>query len=110
MMKKIRRIRWTIKDHIDDARMHMGYAYEEKEEGDTKASSMEIEEGMRRLNEGKKCLDKMADLIKDYEYKDKQDGMEEKAIKDKYCGWRAIHEMLSQDIKYLEEKFNNIKP
>lgn len=109
MMNKIRRLRWKIKDHIDDSKIHMGYYYEEKEEGDNRAAALEVEEGLRRLSEAKKGLDKMAEIIKDHESKDKSAGMEDMVIKEKYCGWRAIHEMLSYDVKYLEEKFNAIK-
>lgn len=109
MMSKIRRLRWKIKDHIDDARIHMGFVYEEKEEGDIKAAEKEITEGMNRLSCARKKLDEMAEIIRDYESKDKQKGIEEKTIKEKYCGWRAIHEMLAHDVMYLEQKFDEIK-
>ena len=109
MMNKIRRLRWEIKDHIDDAKIYMGYYYEEKEEGDTREASAQVEKGLRRLSDAKKGLDKMAEVIKDHETKDKNEGMEDKMIKEKYCGWRAIHEMLSQDVDYLEKKFNSLK-
>lgn len=109
MMNKIRRLRWKIKDHIDDAKIHMGFVYEEKEEGDNKSAHAEVDEGLHRLHEAKKKLDEMAEVIRDHEYKDKQKGLDEKTIKEKYCGWRAIHEMLARDIEYLEDKFDEVR-
>lgn len=109
MINKIKRLRWEINDHISDAKVFMGYYYEEKEEGDNREASTQIEKGLRRLNEAKKSLDKMAEVIKDHENSDRNKGMKENEVKEKYCGWRAIHEMLGEDINYLEDKFNFLK-
>lgn len=108
MSRKIRHLKWTIEDHIKDAGYHLGFAIEDKESGDTRGMRDEILEGENRLQEAKKKLDEFLEYIKDCEYKDKQSGIEERHLKDKYSAWRIIHKMWAEDIEDMEEKFDDM--
>lgn len=109
MNNKIKRMRWEITDHVKDAGYHYYFAMNEIEEGDNRAAKDEQMKGFNRIQEAKKVLDRMAELIKDHEYKEKQAGIKEDLIKEKFCGWRAIHMMLADDVTEMEEELEELK-
>lgn len=108
MKHKLKRLIWTIEDHIKDSGYDIKNAKREKEEQDTDLENFYIQSAKQRLEWANKGLDRYADIIRDYESMQRQNGHNRELIEEKTSAWHCICEMLEERIKYLSKEISEM--
>lgn len=97
MKEKLKRLIWTIEDHIKDSHYDLKRAREEKEDKDDELSIFYIQQAKQRLEMANSCLNKMDNVLRNYESKERENKSSE-IVEEKMEAWKCIRNMLGNKI------------
>lgn len=98
MKEKLKRLIWTIEDHIKDSHYDLKRAREEKEDKDDELSIFYIQQAKQRLEMANSCLNKMDNVLRNYESKEREKGKTSEIVEEKMEAWKCIRNMLENKI------------
>ena len=106
MKHKLKRLIWTIEDHIKDAGYDYRNAKKERDVEDIDMENFYIQSAKQRLEWANKGLDRYCNIIRDHESRERQNGYNKDVIEEKTSAWRCVFEMLEERIKYLSKELS----
>lgn len=109
MKHKLKRLIYTIDDHIKDSKEDYRDAWLEKEEKDSGMATFYIQSAKQRLEMANKALDKFTDIIRELESRERQEGVNKELIEEKNMAWRCLYEILSEKVKYISSELSEFK-
>lgn len=108
MKHKLKRLIWTIEDHIKDSGYDLKNAKREKEEQDTDMENFYIQSAKQRLDWANKGLDRYGNIVRDYETRERQNGHDRAVIEEKAMAWRCVCEILEERVKHLTKEISEM--
>lgn len=108
MKHKLKRLIWTIEDHIKDSGYDLKNAKREKEEQDTDMENFYIQSAKQRLDWANKGLDRYGDIIRSHETLERQNGHDRAVTEEKMSAWRCVYEMLQERVKMLSKEISEM--
>lgn len=109
MKHRLKRLVWTIEDHIKDSGYDLKNARIEKEDEKEEMANFYLTSAKQRLEMANTCVSKMDTLLNEYEREERAKGKSQEIVDEKIEAWECLRNILENKIKCLSREVQEMK-
>lgn len=109
MKHRLKRLVWTIEDHIKDSGYDIKNARLEKEEEKEEMFNFYLMSAKQRMEMADDCISKMDTILNEYEREERVKGKSQEIIEEKIEAWECLKNIFEHKIKTRTKEIQEMK-